>query len=256
MKKSIKLKSIAVAALSVLAVQAYAAPITISSGETYSFGGHNYSYTGVGTVDLSEDVMGVFDLAHVEVSTSGPASYTPPSASVPVAGLYLDSDARQMSGLGTIGGAVLTIPKSGVSKLGGNVVLSNITFDLNSKTVFADLTGTNGAGTILHMAAFTAGSITGETSFTDHSFVTTASNWAPTQQALTFLNQAMALNKVGQSAIAALTDFGSANINITVTKLPDTVVPSVPEPTTYAMTLLGLIAVGAVRRSQLRGKNV
>lgn len=244
MKKNIQLKSIVAAAITMVALHAYAAPITVNAGETYSYEGNNYAYTGTATVNLSEDVMGVFELASVVVSTSGPASYTPPSASVPLTSLSIDSSTRQISSLGTIGGAVLTIPKSGVSKTGGNVVLSNITFDVASRTVFADLTGTNGVGSVAHMAAFTAKSITGTTLLQDNSFVTTANNWEPRPEALAFLTQAMGLNKVGTSALAALTDFGSANIAVTVTP--------VPESSTYAMTLVGLIGVGVLRRGQMR----
>lgn len=122
------------------------------------------------------------------------------------------------------------------------ITYSNIAADLTGKTIYADVTDSLGTSnvalfnvaTVAGSTAIPAGLTNGQTA----SFSNTLTGLTLTTTAATRIGTvANAANLVG---FLQSIDFGTFAVNTTVT--------AVPEPSTYAMVGLGLVAVGAMAR--------
>lgn len=123
------------------------------------------------------------------------------------------------------------------------ITYNDISADLTNKIIYADVT--DNLGTTDHLALFNVATVSGSTAIPagltngqTASFANTLSGLTLTTAAATRIGTvANAANLVG---FLQSIDFGTYAVNTTVT--------AVPEPSTYAMVGLGLLAVGAVAR--------
>lgn len=140
---------------------------------------------------------------------------------------------------------------AGVNFLGSGWVLknssltitySNIAADLSGKTIYADVTDSLGTSNV---ALFNVASISGSTAIPAGLTNGQTASFSNTLTGLTLTTAAA--TRIGTVANAAnlvgflqSIDFGTFAVNTTVT--------AVPEPSTYAMVGLGLVAVSAMAR--------
>lgn len=218
------------------------------------------------------------------VSATGVPRYTSLSVSAPVATLTgeVSGNTMAVSRLTSDWGLTLTSPKNGASTGPGSLSLSNLTLDFGAKTVYADVLGANGVGSLSQYAIWTFSGLQGgspvvlpsvsPTEAYAGSFATLGV-FAPTASFTDVFVRALALNTTGRSMLSSVNDptkgngggFGSFSGSLTrvfageadgPSVLPDTT-PSgstspVPEPGGLALVLAGLACATVVARRARR----
>ncbi|MFT3855956.1 MAG: PEP-CTERM sorting domain-containing protein [Aquabacterium sp.] len=154
--------------------------------------------------------------------------------------------------VGTVGGATMTasatLPngKKNFATTGGSLTLTNIKVDLTTQSIYANLTGANGVGTLHNQLIWNYGAIEGPTTFGFVAPTVELSNRLSqltiTTEAFDLFAQSLGLTAFGRSAMAAITDYGVLNSYIAI----DT--PVIPEPSTYMLMGLGLVGMGMAKR--------
>ena len=207
------------------------------------------------------------------------------TANASVISLTADDVTGQVLSVGSQGGAKQTGTRIGGTLNGGTASVTNLRFDLANNVVYADLVGRSAAvGTSkpavdyvsLNAALWTIGSVSGPTSlppsaaFSDnvvadmqaagytyvnsvgntHNFTVTnvISGLKVTEEGFNFFKNSLGLLPTGVGALEKVNDdvlgWGSVSstLNISIT--------AVPEPSTYAMALMGLAVIGVAARAR------
>ena len=208
------------------------------------------------------------------------------TANASVISLTADDVTGQVLSVGSQGGAKQTGTRIGGTLNGGTASVTNLRFDLANNTVYADLVGRSAAvGTSrpavdyvsLNTALWTIGSISGPTvippdallaadpvaamqaagftliSNNNGLYTVSATNVISglkvTQAGFDFFKNALGLLPTGVGALEKVNDdpmgWGSVTSQMVFTVRE---LPAVPEPSTYAMAMVGLLAVGAAVR--------
>lgn len=218
------------------------------------------------------------------VSATGVPRYTSLSVSAPVATFTgeVSGNTMAVSRLTSDWGLTLTSPKNGASTGPGSLSLSNLTLDFGAKTVYADVLGANGVGSLSQYAIWTFSGLQGgnpvmlpsvtSTEAYAGSFATLGV-FAPTASFTDVFVRALALTTTGRAMLSSVNDptkgngggFGSFSGSLTrvfadetdgPSVLPDTT-PSgntspVPEPGGLALVLAGLACATVVTRRARR----
>lgn len=226
--------------------------------------------SGTATLSFSADLQWALDTGKVSVASYGYAApaivhqdtdgfYTAVSVTAPISTLTYDNVSTTLLGIGTVGGVTLTAPVLRSVSSGGQLTVTDLNADLSTQTIYADIIGANGVGTLSHLALWHVARITGSTKFYGAYgglAVTTFSGLSLTSEGLNAFTQSLGLLTLGKSVLMGVTDFGTltAYVNTEPPLLshppltPPWYVSPTPEPSTYALMGLGLIGLVAARR--------
>lgn len=205
-------------------------------------------------------------------------------ANAAVVSLTADNQTGQVLSVGSTGGALQVGSRIPGTLNGGSASVTNLRFDLANNMVYADLIGrSNAVGTrpavdyqLLNTALWEIGSVSGPTvippaallgsnvragmeaaGFTyidevDGLYTFSATNVISglkvTDEGFDFFVNSLGLLSTGVNALRAVNDdpmgWGTVASNMIFTVRE--VTPAIPEPSTYAMTVMGLAVVGAL----------
>ena len=218
------------------------------------------------TLTLSTDMLAAFDIikpsatpvgwatSPVTIQTDPEGFYTNFQTTAPIQ--YLAFDDQNILGFRTTGGVTLTTSPIKVVSSGGSITLTDLDFDLQSKTIYGKVSGDNGIGSIDHMALWNYTGLSGDTAVNGVSpKLLTLSNLQFTQEGFNAFAQSLALSRVGYAvALGGMSNFGSVSVAISAPlemgPPPGWYVGQVPEPSTYALMGLGLVGLTLARRRQ------
>lgn len=262
MKMSFKPVLLATAMLIAGGAHAATESITIGTGASVDSLGTTFSgLGGTGTLQFSELLLGALQIAAIQTTAAAPGVLTVDeetgaiSAAAPVTALTGTNDNSAgtftATKVNTAGGAVMTAAKKNVATTTGSLTVTNLTVDLGTQSIYADLIGGNGVGTKTQVKVWDYAAITGSTTIDTaagtHTTNNVLSGLTITTEAFDIFAASLGLTAFGKSSMAAIEDYGVINSSITVTT-------AVPEPSTYAMLASGL-AVLAFAAKRARRNN-
>ncbi len=262
MKLTISKLAVACAFMAAGAAQATVSPVlTIEAGGSTTYAGWTVSNArGTGTLTFDKTLTSALNLAGIKLSAIDPAVLNAPlntagkyasiSASSKIqsgSGIF-DTDTQILTivGVGSIGGATLTAFDDGATTTGGFLSIQNISADLTTKTIYADVTGGNGVAA-QRLAMWNYSAVTGQTAFpavvgTTNS-INSVTGLTITTTAFDYFATSLGLTDFGKTAMGGIKDYGKFDTNISVD-----VARAVPEPSTYALMGLGLVGIAFARR--------
>lgn len=266
MKMSFKPVLLATALLIAGGAQA-AETISINTGADLVSGNTTFSaLSGDGTLAFSDLLLGALSIANITTTSAAPGVVTETDVTIeakaPVTTLTgsFDSAAGTFTAtkVNTAGGATMTatglLPngKKNSATTGGSLTVTNLTVDLASKAIYADLIGGNGVGLKSQVHVWDYATIDGATTVSTADGVHTTTNSLKTltikQEAFDIFASSLGLTTFGKGSMAGIEDYGVINSSISVTTA------AVPEPSTYAMLASGLavlaFAAKRARRNQ------
>lgn len=263
------MKPLMIAAALVVAGAANATSVTLPANGTLTAAGYTLSdLSGTDTLTFSSALIGALNAGKVQITNVDPAtaavtyktnaatkvvSISTASAAAPVTSLTGDLTGTNLSitGAGTAGGTLQTAATANIATTGGSLKIINLSVDLLAKKVYADLIGGNGVGTRNNVWLWDITTITGPTAI-DLSLLpaggvatltNTRSGLIINQAAFDLFATSMGLTANGITSLKTVTDFGTIVSTISVKATP-----AVPEPGTYALMGLGMVALGMATR--------
>lgn len=284
-------KSLVAAAALVSMGASHAVTATLTTTNSVTDSGWTLSnMSGTGRLTFSDTLISALNTAGVQFDPVAPADLTAPKGpdgkytkggtafvNAPVASLTGNFDGTTLSvtQVVTAGGAKQITIKNGATNGAGFLVIENLTVDLNAKLIKADLSGGNGFTAIKGYNLWSFETLQGPTTFSvPNPAVQTVFNVDNALRGLFFVNQndgldkftqALNLNTTGRAALKAVDNkastsnkdpvtgqaagFGWINSTITVTATP---VTAVPEPSTYALMVVGLAGLGFAARRRAK----
>lgn len=252
-----KIQHVLAAALLAAAGTPQAATITAQAWDLYT--------SGTATLSFSADLLAALDTGKVTVAGYGYAYppivhqdtdgfYIAASVMAPISTLTYDNVSKAVLGVGTVGGVTLTAPVRKSVSSGGQLTVTDLNADLSTRTIYADIIGGNGVGTLSHLALWHIARITGSPALSGDGSLTTLYGLSLTTEGFNAFSQSLGLLPLGKSALMDVTDFGTITTYIEPPLLshtpltPPWYVSPTPEPSTYAMMGLGLVGLTLARR--------
>lgn len=239
-------KSLIAAAAFIAAGAASAATVTVTLGNTV-YKGHTLS--GSEVLTLGPDANAWLDTIKGTVAANGAGVvtatqdadgfYTDITMTAPLVSLNVDDANDNLQSLAGSGGITLTAPAMRYISSGGSVTLTDLNVDLNTKTVYATVIGANGVGTLTKVALWTLDTVLGPTNIAlpangGGTFNLAVQGLHLTADGTTKVVSSLGLARLGQAALAAVSDFGSISMTL------DSVVtlPPVPCKVSFKTTTL------------------
>jgi len=270
------LKSLAAAAAFVAAGSTSAFTATLNTNDTLvDYGVTLSGLSGTGTLTFSSVLIGALNAGKVTATGLSPATATvtyktnnatkvvsiaTASAAAPIQSLQIDltNDGLTLQKVNALGGARLTAANANIATTGGFLEVSNLSVDLSAKKVFATLNGGNGVGLLNNVELWDIATITGPISYDLSSppsyyysfgFTNTVSGLKINANAYNLFATSLGLTANGKLSLSTVTDFGTITSTVSITVgLDDAITPDVPEPATYALVAVGLLAANLATR--------
>lgn len=221
---------------------------------TASFGQNG---PGTATLTFSNSLLTAMQNSGTAINADG-FVYGDTSITIPNASAVLD-DANVVTSVSAGAGPITVSMPNNFASSGGSVSFQNLSLQITDPThigVYADVSGSNGLASQTHMllwnsTGLTAGSDTTVTLANKDTFQFTLSDLNLTDAGKSALTQGLGLNSIGSGAdlFGGVGSYGSLTVSM---KFYDNTLGGntnpVPEPSTYALMLVGLGAVGWVAR--------
>lgn len=125
----------------------------------------------VGVLSFGSDWVNSLDIIRAVVTSYAPGSagpvkdtdgfFTRIDAAAPLTSLVYDDVTGATTSLGFSGGFTLTLPPLKSVSSGGSLTVTDMSIDLPSRTVYANLIGGHGLGTLSHVALWQAATLSG-----------------------------------------------------------------------------------------------
>lgn len=237
-------KSLIAAAAFIAAGAASAATVTVTLGSTV-YKGHTLS--GSETLTFSPDGTSWLDVIKGSVASSGVSTvvstkdsdgyYTSITMAAPLVSLNLDGVTDDLQSLAATGGITVTAPVLRAISTGGSITLTDLNVDLNAKKVYATVVGANGVGTVTNVPLWDIDTVLGPTNIAlpangSGVFNLTVQGLHLTVDGNSKVVSSLGLARLGQAALAAVSDFGSISMSVTSTAVPPQTACSVSLKTT------------------------
>lgn len=237
-------KSLIAAAAFIAAGAASAATVTVTLGNTV-YKGHTLS--GGETLTLGADANAWLDTIKGTVAANGASTvvatqdtdgfYSSITMTAPLVSLNVDDATDNLQSLAASGGITLTAPTMRYISSGGSVTLTDLNVDLNAKKVYATVIGANGVGTVTNVALWDIDTVLGPTNIAlpangGGTFNLAVQGLHLTADGTTKVVSSLGLARLGQAALAAVSDFGSIAMSLTSTAVPPQTTCSVSLKTT------------------------
>jgi PEP-CTERM motif-containing protein len=256
------LHKVASAAAVVLSANlAWAAPITIDVVAnpkllSPNFISLNFGPDTIGLVNASSSKVNALDPSMVNSTFKPNGKYVNLSVGgMGLKALSLNDVTGVIQSLQYGGGFKLSANDDDFTTTGGSLSVSNLRLDLVEKRIYASLNGANGVGSLDNIDLWHIDAITGTTvlpknswipyldgggrsDLSDTPFDTSLSGLRFTNQGYALWSQSMGYTSTGKGAFNTVTDFGTITTS------------AVPEPSIYALFMLGMTGLGllAARR--------
>jgi len=253
------MKAIAAVALTAASfTAANAAIVSLKVGDTFDFpnqqgGITTLTATGQATLSFSADLLGALNVGSIKVTPFGPVTpnitsdvdgYTNVAVTAGLTGGSADTVSLLVTKVTSAGGATLTASKVASVSTGGYLTVQNLNMDLTTMTVYADIDGGNGVGTLTNFALWNAAAIEGGYKILGAgTYNNSVTGLTLTSSGFTTFSKALGLLSLGKAAMSGITDYGSISSTIIATE-----VKAIPEPSTYALMGLGLVGMVAATR--------
>ncbi len=249
-------KTIVAAAALAAAAASQAAVIELTEGQSYK----GLTASGNATLEFSQQLLGALDAGQIVIQPFGSVVpnitfdqdgfYLGAEITAPLRSASIDTATDNVVGAGTTGGAILTATAlKGISN-GGQIIVSDLEADLTAKVIRAHVVGSNAAGTYSFDQVIDLWSVTNIVGSTliagPGTYINELNGLTITAQGREVMINSLGLIKGGITALEGVTDYGRVTSTIVAT--------AVPEPSTYLMMGVGMLAVGvAVQRRRKNG---
>jgi hypothetical protein len=235
-----------------LSLAAFAAPTSVPTGNG-SLNGLQFNAGASWT--LSASVLEGLDVARVEFKPYGNLTefsvvnpqgfYESVRFTAPATSLKLEANGMAFLGANSTGGITMTAPVQRSVSSGGTLTVTDLAIDVPTKRVLATFIGANGVGTRQNVHFLNYANLSGDSVLaTAGTFQNQLNVMTITPEAFDILVQGLGLLTLGRGALASIEDFGVISNRITAVATA----PAIPEPSTWALMSLGLVAVAWVGR--------
>lgn len=192
-----------------------------------------------GTVALTTAALDALNAAGITATAVAPSSVNGGvwSTQVPLTSADLAGGALIS---GVLSGGVTLQSTPNFTNTGGSLTITSLRVDVGSSTVFANVSGANGLPSNTDLALFNIASVqANEVHPLNFSgpWVNFQATLTLTDDGLDAVSQALGLNSTGQGIFSAASPFANLSIGAPV-----------PEPSTWALASMGLLATAAIAR--------
>lgn len=244
-----------------VALGAVALVVSTLSAQAWAAASFSQDGSGTATFTFSNALIAAVQNSGAVVNASG-FVYGDTGVTIPNASAVLD-DANVVTSVSASGAPITVSMPSNFASSGGSLSLQNLSLQIADPThvnVYADVSGSNGLASQTHMllwnsTGLTAGSDTTVTLANKDTFQFTLSDLNLTDAGKSALAQGLGLNSIGSGPdlFGGVGSYGSLTVSMKFydNTLGGSTTP-VPEPSTYALMLLGLGVAGLAARRRAR----
>lgn len=229
--KKILFQRLAHVAMSLSACGAFAAPVTVTSGSTTgiqivepSYGQIKISPTGIGMMnalkirDFSASNGASVTLAQRTHPVTGVTSWTSLAFNTSLQTFTFDDGSKALLNEAFKGSIKLVAPSATYLTTGGELTISDLRVDFQTKTVYATVIGANGVGSRVNVALWGYSSISGNQAYPGGNIQTTLSPLQLTADGFNIWAQSLGYTHNGRVSLNSVnqqpTGFGSLTVTV------------------------------------------